>query len=89
MRPVPISDELVEASVNGRREVIGEPGDPTNMVIRPVEYLVRPSILYPGRSTYTAVIKLDDEDRKLIAQGAILTLTLDGGELPWELELHI
>lgn len=84
MRPIPIPKD-----VGGDRIVLGEPGDPTRTDVRPCEYVVLPSELYPGRSTYTALIELDDEDRQAIASGAQLALTLDGGELPWSLEVYL
>lgn len=84
MRPVPIPDGVAEAN-GGVRAVIGEPGDPTRDDVRPCEYVVTASTLYPGRSAFTALIELDDSDRAAIADGAWLALTLDGGELPWSL----
>lgn len=82
MRPVPIPDELVAAGE--QRVVIGE-SDPTRDDVRPCEYLIAASELYPGRPTVSALIELDDDDRKAIAEGARLVLTMDGGELPWSL----
>jgi hypothetical protein len=87
MRAVPIPDGVAEAS-GGRRVVIGEPGDPTRDDVRPCEYVVAPSMLYPGRSSFTALIALTAEDREAIAEGAYLALTMDGGELPWSLTTH-
>lgn len=84
MRAIPIPDGVAE-SVGGTRVVIGEPGDPTRDDIRPCEYIVLPSALYPGRPTITALVDLDDDERAAIAAGAKLWLTLDGGELPWSL----
>lgn len=84
MRPIPIPDGLAEAS-GGRRVVIGEQGDPTRDDVRPCEYIVVESALYPGRPCVTALIELDDADRAAIAHGARLTLTLDGGEVPWSI----
>lgn len=81
MRPVPIPDGMAEAC-GGRRVVIGEP-DPTREDVRPCEYIVTASILYPGRPAVTSLIELDDDDRAAIAAGARLSLTIDGGELPW------
>lgn len=87
MRPIPIPDGVAE-EVGGYRAVIGEPGDPTRDDIRPCEYVVRPSTLYPGRLTFTAIIELDDEDRRLAAEGKHLILLLDGGELPWSVNFE-
>lgn len=84
MRAVPIPDGLAEAS-GGQRVVIGEPGDPTRDDVRPCEYILTESTLYPGRPCVTALIALDDDDRAAIAAGALLTLTLDGGEVPWSI----
>lgn len=84
MRPIPIPDGLAE-SMGGRRVVIGELGDPTRDDVRPCEYVYTASALYPGRPCVTALIELDDEDRAALAAGARLSLTLDGGELPWSL----
>lgn len=84
MRPIPIPDGVAEAS-GGRRIVIGEPGDPTREDVRPCEYIVTESALYPGRPCVTALIELDDEDRAALSAGAHLSLTFDGGELPWSL----
>jgi hypothetical protein len=71
--------------MGGQRAVIGEPGDPTRDDVRPCEYVVTPSTLYPGRPTVSALIELDDDERAAIAAGARIWLTLDGGELPWSL----
>lgn len=87
MTPIPIPDGAAEAA-GGRRVVIGEPGDPTRDDVRPCEYVVTPSRLYPGRVAFTALVELDDNDRAAIAAGAKLSLTLDGGELPWSLEVQ-
>lgn len=86
MRPIPIPDGMAEA-MGGRRVVIGEPGDPTRTDVRPCEYVVTESELYPGRPVVSALIELDDTDRDAIAAGARLWLRLDGGELPWALEV--
>lgn len=85
MRPVPITAGMAEA-LGGQRVVIGE-SDPTRDDVRPCEYIVTASELYPGRPAVSAVIELDDADRKAIAAGAGLVLTLDGGELPWSLQV--
>jgi hypothetical protein len=87
MRPVPIPDGVAEA-MGGRRVVIGEPGDPTRTDVRPCEYVATLSELYPGRPCVTALVELDDDDRAAIADGARLSLTLDGGELPWSLAVE-
>lgn len=87
MRAIPIPDGVAEAT-GGRRVVIGEPGDPTRDDVRPCEYVVGHSQLYPGRYTFTALVELDDGDRAAIAAGARLSLTLDGGELPWSLAVE-
>lgn len=84
MRAIPISDAIAEL-LGGERTVIGEPGDPTRDDVRPCEYLLTESTLYPGRPAVTAIVELDDEDRELLADGAKLFLRMDGGELPWEI----
>jgi hypothetical protein len=84
MRAVPIPDGVAEA-MGGRRVVIGEPGDPTRDDVRPCEYVVTASALYPGRPVVSALVELDDDDRAAAAAGMPLWLTLDGGELPWSL----
>lgn len=71
-------------SVQGRRTIIGE-SDPTRDDVRPCEYIMGVSQLYMGRFTYTALIELDDEERKILAEGGKIMLTLDGGEVPWSL----
>lgn len=81
MHAIPIPDGYAEGC-GGRRLVIGEP-DPTRDDVRPCEYVVTESDLYPGRPACTALVILDDDDRAAIAEGALLTLRLDGGELPW------
>lgn len=86
MRPIPIPDAVVNER-GGNRRVIGEPGDPTRTDVRPCEYLVGRSTLYPDRPTVSALVELDDDDRAAIAAGARLWLTFDGGELPWSLEI--
>lgn len=84
MNAVPIPDGVAEA-MGGRRLVIGEPGDPTRTDVRPCEYVVTASVLYPGRPCVHALVALDDAERAAVAGGARLWLTLDGGELPWAL----
>lgn len=86
MRPIPIPD-AVALTRGGSRQVIGEPGDPTRDDVRPCEYLVTQSALYPDRPAVSALVELDDDDRAAIAAGARLWLTMDGGELPWSLEI--
>lgn len=84
MSPVPISDALLAATPGGKRVVIGE-SDPTRDDVRPCEYLVVESDLYPGAPALHAIVELDDDDRAAIAAGAKLVLRLDGGELPWSI----
>lgn len=84
MRPIPIPDGVAEAS-GGRRIVIGEPGAPTRTDVRPCEYVMTASTLYSDRPCLTALVELSDEDRAAIAAGALLSLSFDGGELPWTL----
>lgn len=83
MRAVPIPDG-VAGRMGGRTVVIGE-SDPTRDDVRPCEYVVTESDLYPGRPRVWALVELDDDDRAAIAAGARIWLALDGGELPWEL----
>lgn len=87
MIPVPIPEGMAEA-MGGRRVVIGEPGDPTRTDVRPCEYVVTSSALYPGRPSVHALVALDDEDRERVAAGARLWLTLDGSELPWSITVE-
>jgi len=80
---LPIPDEWV---IHGaRRIVIGEPGDPTRTDVRPCEYLVTGSALYPGRPAVTARVGLSVNEREAVALGADLILTLDAGEVPWSI----
>lgn len=84
MRTVPIPDGLAEAA-GGERLVIGE-DDPTRDDVRPAEYVVTPSRLFPGRPCFTALVVLEAEDLEAIAAGAThLSITLDGGEVPWSI----
>ncbi len=83
MRPVPIPDGVAEA-MGGKRMVIGEP-DPTRDDVRPCEYVVTMSRVYPGRPAVHALIELEDTDRERIAAGGRLWLCLDGGALPWSI----
>lgn len=85
MNPTPIPDGVAEA-MGGRRVVLGD-SDPTRDDVRPCEYVVTPSDLYPGRPCFTARIELSDEDRAAVAAGALLWLSLDGAEVPWALGL--
>lgn len=87
MRAVPIPDGVAER-MGGVRKVIGEPGDPTREDVRPCEYVVTPSQLYPGRASVHALIEVEPNEREAIAAGAQLWLTLDGGELPWTLQVQ-
>lgn len=86
MRAIPIPDGTAEA-LGGRRMVIGE-ADPTRDDVRPAEYVVIESDLYPGRPAVLALVEPDDEDRELLAAGARIWLRLDGGELPWSLTVE-
>ena len=81
MMPVPIPDGVAEA-MGGQRVVLGDPGDPTGPV-RPCEYVLTASELYPGGFAVHAIVVPDDEDLRRLAAGAPLLLTLDGGEVPW------
>ncbi len=85
MRPLPIPDGVAE-SMGGQRMVIGE-GDPTRDDVRPCEYVVAASLLYPGRPIVCALVEVSEEEREWIAGGANLWLILDGGELPWSLRV--
>ncbi len=86
MRPIPIPDGLAEA-VGGRRVIIGEP-DPTDPLVRPCEYVVTESVIYPGRPCVSALVELEDVEREAIAHGARLWMRMDGGELPWSIEVE-
>lgn len=86
MNAIPIPDGVAEA-MGGKRIVIGE-SDPTRDDVRPCEYVLTASQLYPGRPVVTALVALDDEERRRIAAGAHISLTLDGGELPWSLSVE-
>lgn len=86
MRAIPIPDGMAEA-LGGRRIVIGEPGDPTRTDVRPCEYVITESVLYPGRPCVHALVELEPAEREAIATGARLLLTLDGGELPWSIDV--
>jgi hypothetical protein len=85
VRPVPIPDGVAE-QMAGRRIVIGD-SDPTRDDMRPCEYVLTPSTIYPGRPCVHALVALDDADREAIAAGARLWLSLDGGEWPWTLQV--
>lgn len=90
MIPVPIPEALLAAvrvtEPAAERLTIGEPGDPTRDDVRPAEYLITPSTLYPGRATYSALVLLSPEDRQAIIDGAEhVLLTLDGAEVPWSI----
>lgn len=80
MHPIPIPAHV---DPDLPRTVLGAPGDPTNDDVRPCEYIVSPSTLYPGRHSFTAIIALDDEDRAALAAGAHLSFTMEGAEVPW------
>lgn len=84
--PVPIPDGVAEA-MGGRRVVIGDDGDPTGAV-RPCEYVLTASPNYPGKVSVHALVELDAGERERIAAGARIWLSLDGGELPWSLEVE-
>ena len=85
-QPIPIPDGVAEA-MGGRRVVIGEPGDPTRTDVRPCEYVATDSTLYPGRPCFRALVMLTEDERAAVAVGAPLWLTLDGGELPWSIDV--
>lgn len=86
MIAVPIPDGMAEA-MGGSRLVVGEPGDPTRTDVRPCEYVVTSSRLYPGRPCVHALIEVSDDEREAIADGARVLLTLDGAEVPWSLQV--
>lgn len=86
MRAVPIPDGVAE-SMGGRRVVIGE-SDPTREDVRPCEYVLTQSKIYPGRPAVHALVEIEPEEREAIASGARLILTLDGGELPWAITVQ-
>lgn len=86
MRPVPIPDGVADA-MGGRRVVIGD-DDPTRDDVRPCEYVLTPSRIYPGRPCVSALVELDDQDRDRLAEGARIWLTIDGGEWPWTLTVE-
>lgn len=88
MRALPIPDGVAAAS-GGRRVVIGE-DDPTRDDLRPCEYVITPSKLYPGRVVYSALVELDDSEVERIGAGhRRFWLTLDGCEVPWSIELAL
>lgn len=78
MRPTPIP-----SSWTGQRMVIGDP----ERGHHPCEYAVMPSESFPGRSRFMARIELQDGDRRLLANGCVLWMEMDGGELPWALHV--
>lgn len=85
MRPVPIPPS-VRARL--RTVVLGEPGmsPADDGAPMPAEYALTPSMLYPGRSCFNALVVLDDADLAYIAAGGRhMWLTLDGAEVPWSL----
>lgn len=84
MHAVPFPDDLLEGA---RRVVIGEPGDPTRDDVRPCEYAVTPSELYQGRPRVWVVVDMTDEERAALAAGGRVLLSMDGGELPWSLDV--
>jgi hypothetical protein len=84
---LPMPPALVEQLGARGTVVIGEPGDPTREDVRPAEYALSDSALYPGRSACTVLVDLDDAERARIAAGGRLLLTLDGGELPWSIDV--
>lgn len=84
MIPVPIPDGVAER-MGGRRVVVGEPGDPTRTDLRPCEYVVTPSALYPGRPCVSALVTLEPGDLEALTATGQLWLTLDGAEVPWSL----
>lgn len=86
MRAVPIPDGVADA-MHGERITLGEPGDPTRTDVRPCEYVITRSELYPGRLCYHALVTLEPAEREAIAAGHDIWLTLDGGEVPWALDV--
>lgn len=83
---LPMPAELAAELGALRRVVIGE-SDPTRDDVRPAEYAVTSSELYPGRAAFSVLVELDDAERQRIAAGARLLLRLDGGELPWSIDV--
>lgn len=86
MRAVPIPDGVAEA-MGGQRIVLGD-DDPTRDDVRPCEYILTASKIYPGRPCVHALVELDPEDRARLAAGARVWLTMDGGEWPWALTVE-
>lgn len=86
MRAIPIPPG-VAAAAEGRTIVIGD-DDPTRDDLRPCEYVVTPSDLYPGHYVYSALVEMDDSEVEAIAAGCRrFWLTLDGAEVPWSISL--
>lgn len=79
MRATPIPDWWT-----GARVVVGE-SDPTRDDVRPCEYAVTDSTIFPGRPAVHARVELDDRDREVLAAGGVLWMCMDGGELPWSI----
>lgn len=84
MHAIPMPDDFLPGHP---RTVIGEPGDPTRLDVRPAEYAITASELYPGRPRCWVVVDLEDDERAAIAAGARVVLSMDGGELPWSLDV--
>lgn len=84
---VPMPADVAAALGAERTVVIGEPGDPTRTDVRPAEYALTPSELYPGRLVFSVVVELDDAERAAIAAGGRLLLRLDGAEVPWSIDV--
>lgn len=74
-----------------RTVVIGEPGmNPADEnAPTPAEYAVTASRLYPGHPTFHVLLVLSPAERAAIAagDGAVVLLTLDGAEVPWQVSV--
>lgn len=79
MRATPLPE-----SWEGVRAVIG-PDDPTRDDMRAAEYAVRPSLEWRGAHRFMVRVEPTDDERTVIANGGVLWLEMDGGELPWSI----
>ncbi len=78
MRPLPLDTFVLPDG-----STITRIGDPLqDMAV--VEYIVEQT--GSGGPNCSAMIGLDDDDRRILAEGGFLQLTMYGGELPWSID---
>jgi hypothetical protein len=85
MRPTPLTDEQVAQLGGGTRRVLAAPnGDLLDEHVAPLEVVIQ---CPDDGIQVTSLWILDDDDRAAIAAGALIKLSVIGGQPPVALEV--